>query len=295
MKTILKTVFLILLLASSALFAQEPKDTASSGGSVAPLFGGMGGPDVFGYTFIDSTDPNCSFQFIDIATTGASVVVGDDVSSGPIPLQGPFNFYGVNLTDIVMTSNGYLSTEPTDTGPDLSNDCPLPVTPSTGGGARIYPLHDDIDLEAGIGNGLFQYFPSCPRPSDVGSGSFGCHVFQWDEAAHFPGGAGAQAFDFQAILYDTTFEIIFQHDDRNPEAGSASTTGIQNEAADDGLTFACDAPASIAPNSAQCFRHPFFIDEDFFPRMVPALGSWGLILLALVLLGMGAVFVRHQQ
>lgn len=285
----LTKLLLVLAMFAGVVQAQEPKDQASSGQSVAPLFGVGGGPDAFGYTFTDSSAGNCAFQFIDISATGAQVVSGDDVGSTPITLQGPFNFYGDDLTDIVMTSNGYLSTDPTDTGPDLSNDCPLPVTPSTGGGARIYPLHDDLITN----NGLFEYFPVCPRPSDQFPGAdLGCHVFHYDEATHF---GDTVAFDTQVILYDNSFEIVFQHDDRNPEAGSGSTTGIQNAAADIGLTFACDAAASIPANSAQCFIHP---TPDVAvlppPPAVPTMTTWGMIAMALALMVLGSLIMRRR-
>lgn len=287
-------VFLAILLAvAMPLLAQEPKNPAPSGGSVTPLFGGGGGPDNFGYTFIDGG--GCGFQFVDISGTGTMIVDGDDTASAPVALQGPFNFYGDDLTELVMAANGYLSTDPTDTGPDLSNDCPLPAPPSTGGGARIYPLHDDLDLEAGIGQGFFEYFASCPRPSSQFPGAdLGCHIFQWDEVSQFPGGGGAAVFDIQTILYDNSFEIVFQHDDRNPDGGAGSTTGIQNMAADDGLTFACDAPASIPTNSAQCFMHPN-PDVELLPAppAVPAMSTWSIIALAMLLMIVGSFLIRR--
>ena len=91
-----------------------------------------GGPDAFGYTWDDSVP----FVAADISGTGTAIFSGDDVA-GVVALGGNgFNIYGVDLTQVAMASNGYISTDPTDTGPDLSNDCPLPATPSTGGGSR---------------------------------------------------------------------------------------------------------------------------------------------------------------
>jgi len=285
----LVSILMVCAMIATTTHAQEAKDQAASGGAVAPLFGVGGGPDAFGYTFTDSAAGNCAFQFIDISATGDLLVSGDDVSSGPIALQGPFNFYGEDLTEIVMASNGYLSTDPTDAGPDLSNDCPLPSAVSSGGGARIYPLNDDLVTNTGY----VQYFPSCPRPSDqFPTADLGCTVFHYDEATHF---GGAEVFDLEAILYDSSYEIVFQHDDRNPEAGSGSTTGIQNAAADDGLTYACDTPASIPANSAQCFVHP---NPDVAvlppPPAVPTMSAWGMIAMALVLMVIGSLIMRRR-
>lgn len=80
----------------------------------------------------------------------------------------------------------------------------------------MYPVHDDLVSD----NGLFEYFPDCPRASGWG-GQEGCYVFHWDETIHF---GGSTAFDIEAILYDTSFGIVFQWDDRNPESGSGGVS-----------------------------------------------------------------------
>jgi hypothetical protein len=212
--------------------------------------------DTFGYRSTDSTEALApTFDFIDISATAPIMFDGDDTSSGAITLGNPFRFYGQLYTELVMASNGYISTDTTDAGPDLSNDCPLPTTPSTGGGGRIYPLHDDLDLEAGIGTGYYEYFDVCPRPNDL-SCDMGCSIFMWDDVAHFPGGSSAE-FDFEAILYDNG-HIVFQYGSGNTEMGSGSTTGIMDETFSFGLTHACDTAASIPDN----FVVWIFLDQD---------------------------------
>lgn len=243
---------LVLAFATTAAFglsAQEVKDpTAPTGGAPGSAPSTAFGPDAFGYQGFDSAEPQCTVQFVDIATTGTQVVMGDDTAAAvPLP-AAPFNLYGTTYTALTAATNGYLSTDPTDIGPDLSNDCPLPATLSSGGGARIYPLHDDL-----VSTVYFQHFPTCPRPSGWG-GPEGCYVFQWD-ARHF-GGIGN--FPAQAILYTTSFGIVFQHGPGNPEAGSGSTTGLQNLDATVGLTYACDTASSVQANTAQCIYHPAF-------------------------------------
>ncbi len=245
----------VLALSTSVAFAQETKDNdvpVGPGQSADTVFG----PDGFGYIGYDSDEPQCSYNFIDISATGTFVGEGDD-QGFPVNLPGAgFSFYGSNYTTLAMTSNGYISTDSTDTGPDLSNDCPLPATPSTGGGARLYPLHDDLDAEPGVGTLLFQYFASCPRPSGAVAGE-GCYVFQWNDVEHFPGGSGI-TFTFQAVLYEASGAIAYQQGPGNPEAGSGSTTGIQNLAATDGLTYACNTADSVVADSAQCIFNPAF-------------------------------------
>jgi len=244
-------VFVLIGITSIAL-AQEVKQADDVPEILGPGPAPTGGPDAFGYVFADSTTAECTNDFIDITETGTSVVSGDDAAA-PVDLPGPdLDFYGETVTDIAMATNGYLSTDPADTGPDLSNDCPLPAVPSTGGGGRYYPLQDDLITA----DGLFEYFPVCPRDSGAVAGE-GCYVFQWNGTEHF--GGGGETFSFQAVLYDTSYAIVYQFGAGNPEEGAGSTTGIQNLAADDGLTYACDVPTPVtAGGGSACFYHPDF-------------------------------------
>ncbi|MCL4839398.1 MAG: hypothetical protein KJ058_15695, partial [Thermoanaerobaculia bacterium] len=254
---------LSLLLLCAPLGAAEVKDPEPPLGTPGPGPEATGGPDAFGYTFADGAEATCAaFTFIDISATGTVLGDGDDVSFAAT-LGAPFDFYGTSFTQLQMSSNGYISTDPTDTGPDLSNDCPLPVPPSTGGGARIYPLHDDLDLEAGIGQALYQFFPVCPRPSDRCEVDEPCSVLMWDDVAHFPGGVDAPTWDMQVILYHVTNDFVFLVGPGNPETGSGSTTGIQDfPPPTTGLTYACNTAATIPDDTRVCFFHPNPIPEE---------------------------------
>lgn len=252
------------------LLAQEDKEEDDDPPTSGRISAATSGPDAFGYTFTDQAG-NCTFNFIDISSTGTFILEGDDVAA-QVTLANAFNIYGTLYTNLTLSTNGYISTDPMDPGGDLSNDCPLPSPLSTGGGARLYPLHDDIDLEPGIGRLLTQYFSTCPRRSQVGSGNEACTVFQWDNAAHFPGGVAAPTFDFQAILYHTSFQVVFQIGPGNPELGAGSTTGIQNFPPTIGLTYACDTANSIPDNTAVCLFNPqggIPVDEPIRPTSVP--------------------------
>src|SRR5262245_36588994 len=82
-----------------------------------------GGPDAFGYTFVDSREPGGpAAQPIDISATGTPVLVGtaedggDDIASAAIDLTAGgtrpgFRLYGVTYPALVMASNGYLTTD----------------------------------------------------------------------------------------------------------------------------------------------------------------------------------------
>lgn len=287
MKRVLCVLTAIGLAATS--YAQETKDaTPPSGGDAGVGQRATGGPDMFGYTFFDSAEAECPFEFVDITSTGTLVVSGDDVGA-PAALGGSgFNFYGTNYDTLAATSNGYLSTDPTDMGPDLSNDCPLPATPSTGGGARIYPLHDDL-----ISDVLYEYQAPCARAGDWGDPNEACHVFQWNNVTHF---GGTATWSMQSILYETSGEIVNQIGAGNDETGTGSTTGIQNDGATDGLTYACDTDGSLPDNTGICFFDPGFGPGEGAMTLleVPTASTYGMAILV-GLLSLTALLVIRRS
>lgn len=291
------------LLCAWTASAQEVKDATPPSGLSGEAPQTTGGPDAFGYTFVDSNEANCSYNFIDISATGTNVLTGDDAGSA-VALGAGFDFYGTVFNALNMTSNGYISTDPTDNGPDFSNDCPLPVTPSTGGGARMYPLHDDLILTSPAA-GFYEYFDVCPRPNERCAAMAGapvdesCSIFQWNDVQHFSSSA---PWDFEAILYHGTNDIVYQIGAGNPEAGSGSTTGIQNDGATIGLTYACNAAASVPDNSAVCFAHPNDISALCAPvgpgqsiLEIPTADTRGLMLLALLLATAGGLMLWRRR
>jgi hypothetical protein len=234
---------LAMLLAANLSWAQSKDGDQPDGGAVPPS--AVFGPDDFGNVGYDSSTPQCTFDFIDITATGTLIASGDDVISSAVNLPAAFNLYGTTYNTLWANTNGAIGTAG-NFGADFTNDCPLPATP-TGSGARVYPLHDDL-----ISDVRYQYFAPCPRPSGVIANE-ACHVFQWLNAEHF--GIEGQGFAFQAVLYETSYAMAFQHGPGNPELGSGSTTGIQNAALTDALVYACESAASIAADSAQCIFH----------------------------------------
>lgn len=280
-------VAMIVVLLPFAVAAQEVKDPGTPVGADGPLPRATGGPDGYGYVWHDQGEADVTYQWIEITSTGTLIGSGDDAGF-PVTLDFDFELYGTAYSSMAFTTNGYLSTDPTDAGPDLSNDCPLPATPSTGGGARIYPLQDD--LLTGSGGGLYyQYFATCPRPDNTGA-TPACMVFQWNGMNHFMGGG---PFDLEVILYDNSYEIACQIGPGNPEAGSGSTTGIQNDDATIGLTYACDTANSVPDNTAVAFFVPGSAQPTPVPG-VPAVSSWGLAAFLVALAGIAVLVLRRR-
>lgn len=249
-KMLIVAVCALPLLAGTAFAQLEEKDPNAPNPGPGSGIGSRatGGPDAYGYIWFDQAD-GCTATLQDVSGTGALLVSGDD-SSGVAALGGPaIDIYGNSYASLTGATNGYISTDPTDTGPDLSNDCPLPAAPSTGGGDRLYPLHDDL-----LSDIYFEYFPVCPEPGRFPGVHPGCNVFTYDNTTHF--GGGGEMWQ-QSVLVHDSGDFSFAVGAGNPEAGSGSTTGIQNVAATDGLTYACDAAASVPDNTSVCFWNPF--------------------------------------
>ena len=241
--------------------AEEPHAVFSKVGSIASGKA-SGGPDSFGYTWTDSSENTCDFDFVNISDTGTAITFNpssafppnDDGASSQIPMQGTFDYYGAKLDSLILSSNGYLATD-ADSGGDWENECPLPQTPTIPGDSqilsdgRLAAYHDDLIT----GSAHWQYFASCPRDPDLGAAA-GCQIFQWSDVSYFDNPLAS--FDFQALLYDTTNEIVFQYPAGNPDLGASGTSAIQNQTASDGLTYTCNTFGSIADDSAVCFTHP---------------------------------------
>lgn len=80
---------------------------------VASVFGKSGGPDGFGYTFIDSNDDpllKSYYPWIEIKDTGTKITwIGgcDNGTINNVPLGFNFNFYGTNVSKVNLSANGW--------------------------------------------------------------------------------------------------------------------------------------------------------------------------------------------
>jgi len=217
--------------------------------------------DAFGYRAYDQGAAECTYAFIDIATSGgpltltasAAAPAADD-GGAVVALAVPFELYGSVLSSLVLSSNGYLAAASTlteDDGGDLANDAVLPAIPghAPAVAARILVLHDELSGFASSGVALERHFPVCPRTSEA-LGSEPCTVLQWHDWS-VPGGGAP--FDLQAVLYHGSFEIVLQ---LHPGASAlpAGTIGIQNATATIATQYVPAAP--LAADTAVCLFEP---------------------------------------
>ncbi len=223
----------------------------------------MFGPDGFGYIGFDSVGKGAiPFNYQSIVPGGTLVASGDDVSSissvsnAPVTLAVPFTFYGETVTSMVPTTNGYITTNLSETGfEDLTPDWPLPALPSSPTtGKRIYVLHQDLQ-----GDVYYQYNANAQHPTD---GTIGASIFQW-EASYVD---GQSFFSMQALLFDNG-DILMQYLNGDPGSpfGDIGTTGILNNGAFD---------VGLGINGGQ--NQPNTAGYAVLITLVPTPGAFGL-------------------
>lgn len=185
----------------------------------AQIFG-SGGPDEYGYLWIDSDEPGGpNFDWVEISGVGTPLNLGDD-DYATVSLPWTFNFYGYNKTSMKISSNGYL-TFGAD-GTDYTND-PIPNTEDPND--LIAPFWDDLNPSTG---GQIYYY------NDDANNRF---VVEWKNVPHYYSNG---SYTFEAILYPDG-DILYQYYNMNGDLTSASI-GVENNTGTIGLQVVYDAP-----------------------------------------------------
>jgi len=179
-----------------------------------PALNGSGGPDAFGYNWIDSDAPGGpAFNWIDISGVGASVTLADDATGGPFNLGFTFPYYGNDFTTFRIGSNGYVSFTSTSTSNANS------ALPAAGAPANMLAMFWD-DLVAD--GGSVHYYNDGTRM-----------IVQYTGWGNFETGG---PYSMQMHLYPNG-TIEYHYLSMTPPVDSA-TIGIQNGDGTDGLTIA---------------------------------------------------------
>jgi uncharacterized repeat protein (TIGR01451 family) len=179
--------------------------------------------------------PGVTFDWIDISGTGTHAGGGENGYFCGLPIGFTFNFYGIDETTFCASTNGFVSFDPSGYS-GLSNDCPSPDI--YGNAALISGVWDHLVVDGGI---YYQTFGTAPNRH---------LVVQWANVRHYD---SSTYFDFEIILYEN-LDIKVQMLDAGPEVGFDSTTGIEDYADAQGLTYACHASGSIHDTRAVFFQ-----------------------------------------
>ncbi len=176
---------------------------------------GSGGPDEFGYGWIDSDEPNGPvFSWIEISSNGTPLNLGDD-DCVDIPIPFDFSFYGLQYSVVRISSNGYL-TFGNNSGTTYTNaSIPDPNAPNN----LIAPFWDDLNPSVG---GNIYYFSNDTML-----------IVEYKDVPHF---GGTAPYTFEVILLSDG-SIIYQYLSMQGRLNSA-TVGIENGDGSDGLLIA---------------------------------------------------------
>lgn len=227
------------------------------------------GPNQHGYV----GTRECGYAFLDIAsgayaTPALSTAAADGNPYGPlddartpdISLGGSgIALYGTHYAKAVMSTNGYVAFDTADTGAFADPQCAGGPLPSGAAGPQLRPFHGDLRVLENPGAGLYyRYFAQCPRTAPLGTAQ-GCHVFQWsgmevlDSDWYFGGET-----EFQAIVYATSGEIVYQYRKAAPTDLRSGAIGLIDASGGDALSLACPQETGSVPaaGSAMCIFSP---------------------------------------
>lgn len=227
MKSLSNKVFMASLVAIFMLLnISSAKKADIQGESYPPVINGSGGPDNFGYTWIDSDEQGGpTFAWVDISSIGVPVILGDDANAGPFDLGFTFSFYDNDFTSIRICSNGFVSF--TSTSSSLSNV----GIPTAGEPNNLLAIFWD-DLNPNVGGQVYYY-------SDPDHGRF---IVSYDGVPYYLYPNGQGSLYFQVIL-DRNGTITYQYAsmDDGGHGNNTATIGIENATGTDGLQVCFNA------------------------------------------------------
>ncbi|MBE0565671.1 MAG: S8 family serine peptidase [Krumholzibacteria bacterium] len=212
--------------AAAKALAKGEEDPAP--GFVSPL--GAGGPNLYGYTWIDSDDPaGPVYDWVEISGIGTPHAFAED-GNMTFPLGFTFGFFGTGYTSVNVSANGWLSFTSTTYG--YVN---RPIPEATQPNALIAVLWDDLSppqaevpevpwTEPGI---IYTW-------ADPTGQRF---IVQWEGIPYF--GTWYNLLTFQAIL-NADGTILCQY--KTVYDRGSATYGLENADASDYLAVAYNSP-----------------------------------------------------
>ena len=221
---------------------------------------GMGGPDAFGYTWIDSDEPGGPvYDWVDISDVGTPIFTGylDDGNHGPFAIGFPFSFYGNTFTQFYVCTNGWLSF--TSTLGTYTNQ-PLPNTGSAVPENLLASFWDDL---------VFRSARRRFRRRSTTTSTGRSLIVQYEHMYRIAQ-LHRRTYNFQVILYPNG-KIVYQYRHAVLRARrTRATIGIQNATKDDGLMVVYNA-AYVHENLAILFSTgPAWLSIDPLSGVIPA-------------------------
>jgi hypothetical protein len=171
---------------------------------------GHGGPDAFGYRWIDSDElAGPVFNWIEINEIGTLVDVSNDGNVGPFAIGFPFKYYGNQFTQFRVASNGFISFTSTS---GISANVPIPNSAEPNNLVALF--WDDLYAASGGGRGYIYYHSNSDRL-----------VVEWDQVKRV--GCDTCLYTMEIVLYPNG-KIVYQYKDMTGHRLNEGTVGIEN-------------------------------------------------------------------
>ena len=190
---------------------------------------GVGGPDQFGYSWIDSDQPGGPvYSWVDIAGVGTAVTMVDDTAVGPIPIGFDFPFYENSYPSLYIGSNGNLMFG-SGSKVRLNTNLPNGTVPNN----QLAIWWDDLDpVHAGA---VYYYY-------DAANERF---IVSYVGVPNYASPSGTGSLTFEAILYKNG-RMTLQYGTMDPGADvdglSGATAGLENATGTDGVAVVYNGP-----------------------------------------------------
>ncbi len=226
---------------------------------------GSGGPDLFGYEWIDSNDPEGpAYQWNDISVSGTAVTGWTSTSTfdpldegvaGPLPIGCNFKFYGEPETGVYVSSNGFISFDNITEDTYTNDGIPTQGMPDN----IIAPFWDDLD---GTAQGTVYYLQTADKL-----------IIQFTNWQKYP---ATGSLTYQIVLQSNN-KIYFYYNNMAASLTSA-TVGIENMNGTDGLEVAYNA-AYVEDGLAVMFSaEPEWLIPNHYSGTIYNGSSYALIL-----------------
>ncbi len=229
---------LVLLPKEAPKYVNKKQPLEVKGGSIK----GFGGPDAFGYEWIDSDEENGpEFEWNDISSTGTTVSTWtaagtysaeDEGYFGPIDLGFDFKFYGETENQIYLSTNGFVTFDQIS-GSAFSNTT-LPDEDAPNG--MLCAFWDDLK----VGSGSCYY--------KVEDSKVTIQYSDWEKYS------GSGSIDFQIVIFKSG-KILYHYNDVTCDVTSA-TIGIENQLNTIGLNVVSSATYLASQKTVQISAEP---------------------------------------
>ncbi len=214
---------------------------------------GSGGPDTYGYKWLDSDETNGPvYSWIDITGVGTSIALSDDGESSSISMGMTFNFYGVDYTSLVIGSNGAVMFNGTDL-PYTNLSIPTSTTPN----GVIALIWDDLNPASG--NNIYYYH-------DTANSRF---IVSYINIPHY----NTTSYNTAQILLYESGKIVYQYQEVGSSSVSTCTVGIESGDGLDGTQVVYNAAYLKNDFAIQFSATPEWLSLDSTSGTVPGTDS----------------------